>query len=38
VPDSDGYYLYNPVDHFAAMGFTVVDNKISKIKIYTLLE
>jgi hypothetical protein len=38
VPDSDGYYLYNPVDHFDAMGFTVVDNKISKIKIYTLLE
>lgn len=38
VPDSDGYYLYNPVDHFDAMGFTIKDNKISKIKIYTLLE
>ena len=38
VPDSDGYYLYNPVDHFDAMGFTIVDNKINKIKIYTLLE
>ena len=38
VSDSDGYYLYNPVDHFDAMGFTVADNKISKIKIYTLLE
>ena len=38
VPDSDGYYLYSPVDHFDTMGFTIVDNKISKIKIYTLLE
>ena len=40
VPDSDrgGYYLYRPVDHFDTMGFTIVDNKISKIKIYTLLE
>jgi hypothetical protein len=37
VPDSD-YYLYSPVDHFDVMGFTIVDNKISKIKIYTLLE
>lgn len=36
--DEEGYYLYNPVDHFDAMGFTIVDNKISKIKIYTLLE
>jgi len=36
--DGEGYYLYNPVDHFDAMGFTIVDNKISKIKIYTLLE
>jgi hypothetical protein len=38
VPDSDGYYLYSPVDHFDTMGYTIVDNKISKIKIYTLLE
>lgn len=38
VPDSDGYYLYRPVDHFDTMGFTIVDNKISKINIYTLLE
>ena len=38
VPDSDGYYLYSPVDHFDTMGVTIVDNKISKIKIYTLLE
>jgi hypothetical protein len=37
VPDSY-YYLYNPVDHFDAMGFTIADNKISEIKIYTLLE
>ncbi len=37
VPDSD-YYLYSPVDHFDSMGFTIVDNKISEIKIYTLLE
>lgn len=38
VPDSDGYYLYRPVDHFDTMAFTIVDNKISNIKIYTLLE
>jgi hypothetical protein len=40
VSDSDdgGYYLYNPVDHFDAMGFTIADGKISSIKIYTLLE
>ncbi len=38
VPDSDGYYLYRPVDHFDTMGFTIADNKISKINIYTLLE
>jgi hypothetical protein len=30
--------LKDPVDHFDAMGFTVADNKIGKIKIYTLLE
>lgn len=34
----EGYYLYSPVDHFDSMGFTIVDNKISEIKIYTLLE
>jgi hypothetical protein len=39
VSDSDGgNYLYRPVDHFDTMGFTIVDNKISKINIYTLLE
>jgi hypothetical protein len=37
VPDSD-YYLYNPIDHFDAMGFTIKDRKISHIQIYTLLE
>jgi len=34
----EGYYLFSPVDHFDSMGFTIVDNKISMIKIYTLLE
>lgn len=38
VPDSEGYYLYRPVDHFDTMAFTILDNKISNIKIYTLLE
>jgi len=33
-----GYYLYRPVDHFDTMAFTIVDDKISQIKIYTLLE
>jgi hypothetical protein len=37
VQDND-YYLYNPIDHFDAMGFTIKDNKISHIQIYTLLE
>ena len=34
----EGYYLFSPVDHFDSMGFTIVDNKISMIRIYTLLE
>lgn len=34
----EGSYLYRPVDHFDTMAFTIVDNKISEIRIYTLLE
>lgn len=38
VPDSDGYYLYRPIDQFDTMAFTVKDNSISEIRIYSLLE
>lgn len=34
----EGSYLYRPVDHFDTMAFTIFDERISEIRIYTLLE
>lgn len=40
VVDSNrgNYYLFRPINHFDAMGFTILNNEIGNIHIYTLLE
>ncbi|MDF2675302.1 MAG: hypothetical protein K0R09_3574 [Clostridiales bacterium] len=36
--ETSDFYIYSPVNHFDSMLFRIKDNKISSIKIYTLLE